>query len=202
MGAAWALLCNSPARRIHASFNAKVGALYDRYELFQAYSLAVVLLIGPATLEFCRYFVRSERASFHHQLHQYGFARLTLGQDAGSFYHEHFLRGNPTLAEYMGRVYTPQIGHRDNCESVQTVGYNALVHRAPAHSVSYASFESQTWTNTAISKVEARFADNEDDTGTAALSALEDVIDKVFFDRDGVEDDMLCDFCGEWSKAL
>mmetsp|Transcript_24514 Transcript_24514/g.56009 ORF Transcript_24514/g.56009 Transcript_24514/m.56009 type:complete len:364 (-) Transcript_24514:330-1421(-) len=43
------------------------------------------------------YFKMSKMSSFYRQLTDYGFKRITRGEDAGCYYHERFLRGMPLL---------------------------------------------------------------------------------------------------------
>ena len=45
-----------------------------------------------------RFFNQSKLASFIRQLNLYNFKRIAVGPDAGSYYHEMFLRGKPFLA--------------------------------------------------------------------------------------------------------
>jgi len=51
-----------------------------------------------------RFFNQSKLASFTRQLNLYDFKRITVGPDAGSYYHEHFLRGKPFLATKIARA--------------------------------------------------------------------------------------------------
>jgi HSF-type DNA-binding len=51
-----------------------------------------------------RYFHQSKLTSFQRQLNLYNFTRLTRGPDKGSYYHEYFLRGRPSLIHQMVRV--------------------------------------------------------------------------------------------------
>lgn len=50
-----------------------------------------------------QFFNQSKITSFLRQLNLYGFLRITQGLDAGSYYHELFLRGKPFLAKQMLR---------------------------------------------------------------------------------------------------
>lgn len=50
------------------------------------------------------YFKQSKLTSFQRQLNLYGFVRLTRGKDAGSYYHELFLRGKEFLCELLKRT--------------------------------------------------------------------------------------------------
>jgi len=45
-----------------------------------------------------KYFKQSKWTSFQRQLNKYGFKRISKGVDTGSYYHELFLRGIPTLS--------------------------------------------------------------------------------------------------------
>jgi hypothetical protein len=49
------------------------------------------------------YFKLSKLASFQRQLNLYGFQRLTVGLDQGSYYHELFIRGRPDLVPQIQR---------------------------------------------------------------------------------------------------
>lgn len=51
-----------------------------------------------------KYFKQSRLSSFQRQLNLYGFTRVTVGPDAGAYYHELFLKGRPALATHMRRV--------------------------------------------------------------------------------------------------
>lgn len=50
-----------------------------------------------------RFFKQTKLSSFKRQLNLYDFQRITQGPDAGSYYHEMFLRGKPILAMKMTR---------------------------------------------------------------------------------------------------
>lgn len=50
-----------------------------------------------------RFFKQTKLSSFKRQLNLYDFQRVTHGTDAGSYYHENFLRGKPLLATKMLR---------------------------------------------------------------------------------------------------
>eukprot|EP00551_Chaetoceros_affinis_P008220 CAMPEP_0203664038 /NCGR_PEP_ID=MMETSP0090-20130426/1533_1 /ASSEMBLY_ACC=CAM_ASM_001088 /TAXON_ID=426623 /ORGANISM="Chaetoceros affinis, Strain CCMP159" /LENGTH=442 /DNA_ID=CAMNT_0050527141 /DNA_START=61 /DNA_END=1389 /DNA_ORIENTATION=- len=50
-----------------------------------------------------KYFKQTKLTSFQRQLNLYDFQRITHGRDAGSYYHELFLRGRPLLAKRMIR---------------------------------------------------------------------------------------------------
>jgi len=51
-----------------------------------------------------KYFKQSKWPSFQRQLNIYGFKRITKGTDAGSYYHELFLRGIPKLSYDIERM--------------------------------------------------------------------------------------------------
>uniref|UniRef100_A0A7S1BES7 HSF-type DNA-binding domain-containing protein n=1 Tax=Corethron hystrix TaxID=216773 RepID=A0A7S1BES7_9STRA len=50
------------------------------------------------------YFKQSKWTSFQRQLNTYGFKRMTQGVDSGSYYHECFLRGVPSLCSNIDRI--------------------------------------------------------------------------------------------------
>ncbi len=50
-----------------------------------------------------KFFKQTKLTSFQRQLNLYDFQRITHGRDAGSYYHELFLRGRPLLAKRMIR---------------------------------------------------------------------------------------------------
>jgi len=50
-----------------------------------------------------KFFKQTKLTSFRRQLNLYDFQRITHGRDAGSYYHELFLRGKPLLAKKMVR---------------------------------------------------------------------------------------------------
>ena len=50
-----------------------------------------------------KFFKQTKLTSFRRQLNLYDFQRITHGRDAGSYYHELFLRGRPLLAKRMVR---------------------------------------------------------------------------------------------------
>ncbi len=50
-----------------------------------------------------KFFKQTKLTSFRRQLNLYDFQRITHGRDAGSYYHELFLRGKPLLAKRMIR---------------------------------------------------------------------------------------------------
>mmetsp|Transcript_32710 Transcript_32710/g.38105 ORF Transcript_32710/g.38105 Transcript_32710/m.38105 type:complete len:550 (-) Transcript_32710:195-1844(-) len=50
-----------------------------------------------------KFFKQTKLTSFRRQLNLYDFQRITHGRDAGSYYHELFLRGKPLLAKKMIR---------------------------------------------------------------------------------------------------
>ena len=58
------------------------------------------------------YFKLSKLASFQRQLNLYGFKRLTVGLDKGSYYHELFLRSRPDLVRRINRVKVKGTGVR------------------------------------------------------------------------------------------
>ena len=58
------------------------------------------------------YFKLSKLASFQRQLNLYGFQRLTVGLDKGSYYHELFLRSRPDLVRRIDRVKVKGTGVR------------------------------------------------------------------------------------------
>lgn len=58
------------------------------------------------------YFKLSKLASFQRQLNLYGFQRLTVGLDKGSYYHELFLRSRPDLVGRIERVKVKGTGVR------------------------------------------------------------------------------------------
>lgn len=51
----------------------------------------------------CKFFKQTKLTSFQRQLNLYDFQRITHGRDAGSYYHELFLRGRPLLAKRVVR---------------------------------------------------------------------------------------------------
>ncbi|KAL3766616.1 hypothetical protein ACHAWO_013963 [Cyclotella atomus] len=59
-----------------------------------------------------RFFNQSKYTSFQRQLNLYGFNRLTRGSDAGSYYHNLFLRGKPSLATQLLRQKVKGSGHK------------------------------------------------------------------------------------------
>jgi HSF-type DNA-binding len=58
------------------------------------------------------YFKLSKIASFQRQLNLYGFQRLTVGLDKGSYYHELFIRSRPDLVSRIERVKVKGTGVR------------------------------------------------------------------------------------------
>mmetsp|Transcript_26552 Transcript_26552/g.72965 ORF Transcript_26552/g.72965 Transcript_26552/m.72965 type:complete len:409 (+) Transcript_26552:319-1545(+) len=59
-----------------------------------------------------KYYKLTKLSSFQRQLNLYGFQRLTLGRDRGSYYHELFLRKKTFLARNMQRVQVKGTGVR------------------------------------------------------------------------------------------
>jgi hypothetical protein len=55
------------------------------------------------------YFNQIKYKSFHRQLNLYGFSRIHKGPTRGSYFHEHFERGNRLLALTMSREPAPPI---------------------------------------------------------------------------------------------
>lgn len=64
-----------------------------------------------------KHFRQSKLTSFQRQLNLYGFCRITAGPDKGSYYHERFLRGKPSLCAGMIRVRVKGTGNRSSPNS-------------------------------------------------------------------------------------
>lgn len=59
-----------------------------------------------------KYFRQTKLTSFQRQLNLYGFCRLTRGKDSRGYYHELFLRGKPSLTNYMVRTKVKGTGFK------------------------------------------------------------------------------------------
>ncbi len=59
-----------------------------------------------------RFFKQTKITSFQRQLNLYGFQRMFYGVDAGSSYHQYFLRGKPFLCMAMSRTKVKGVGKR------------------------------------------------------------------------------------------
>jgi hypothetical protein len=62
-----------------------------------------------------KFFHQSKITSFQRQLNLYGFRRISRGPDAGSYYHELFLRERAFLCHQMSRTKVKGTGHRQAC---------------------------------------------------------------------------------------
>jgi hypothetical protein len=62
-----------------------------------------------------KFFHQSKITSFQRQLNLYGFRRISRGADAGSYYHELFLRERAFLCHQMNRTKIKGTGHRQAC---------------------------------------------------------------------------------------
>ena len=55
-----------------------------------------------------KHFRQSRLSSFHQQLNRYGFIRISLGPDAGGYYHKLFLKDRSNLCLHMRRAGLPK----------------------------------------------------------------------------------------------
>jgi len=73
-----------------------------------------------------RFFGVTKKSSFQRQLNMYGFKRITQGNDAGSYYHELFLRGKVFLAYQIRRTRIKGEGARAKANPTQEPNFWAM----------------------------------------------------------------------------
>ena len=83
-----------------------------------------------------KFFRQSKYTSFTRQLNLWGFRRITCGTDAGSYYHEFFLRGLPHLAHRMRRVRVKGTGKKSKNNPCTEPDFYALDTLRPLPNIS------------------------------------------------------------------
>ena len=64
-----------------------------------------------------KFFRQTKLTSFQRQLNLYGFKRITQGQDNGAYWHEYFLKGQPSLSKKMKRISKGKAANESNSSS-------------------------------------------------------------------------------------
>lgn len=73
-----------------------------------------------------RFFRQTKYSSFTRQLNLWGYRRITHGEDAGSYYHEYFLRGRSHLLRRMRRTKSKGTGRKLRTNPSQEPDFYAL----------------------------------------------------------------------------
>lgn len=129
-------------------------------------------------------------ASFQRQLNLYGFHRVPYGQDRGSYYHECFLQGRPSLALRITPVKVPRT-------RIKRTG-KILVEKEP----NFYALPPVNVLGLPRSREEAdqlsRECNGLSDDRSDDNPSLDDIVTELFFEDDGVDIDMVQDFCSDW----
>eukprot|EP00978_Attheya_sp_CCMP212_P030299 scaffold110777_cov51-Attheya_sp.AAC.6 len=82
-----------------------------------------------------KFFKQSKFTSFTRKLNRWGFSRVSRGPEAGAYYHEHFLKGQPRLLMQMC------------CQSINPVAFTSPVSSPLLAATNSGYFQGTGWTN-------------------------------------------------------
>jgi hypothetical protein len=161
------------------------------------------------------YFRQTKLTSFQRQLNLYGFARLTRGPDAGGYYHERFLRGKTFLCKSMPRTKVKGTLFKAASSPDQEPDFyqmNPVAYVTPHTSIDdIMSISSESWpveyasvpipcASSTMSPLQPAVCTSSSSERVAEPEnfVLDEALDELFFDDQGVEDEHLLEFIHDW----